>query len=232
MIGICDADASHRAVIRQYIEKLFFSKTEISISEHDACEEMMNKAASGSTVYDLVVLDADRCGGMDFASFVKSTGISTDIIVYTSSDQYVFEGYQYRLFDYVLKNSTRHPFGDVLMRYIREKLDSGMDYLSIRSNGCIQNIRLDKICFFESRGRKLAAVTGDEKFEFYQKMDELVAVLPAGSFLRCHQSYTVNASLVYSLTSTEIVLKNGLRIPVSRRYYQELRAAFEQSKMA
>ena len=231
MVGICDADASQRKMIREYVEKFFFDKTDVVITEYEGYVQMTDFASSGISVYDLVILDADRCGGLAYAGFVKTSGICTDIIVYTETAKYVFDGYKYGIFDFVLKNGEPDDLGVSLLRYVNERLDSNTEYLSIKANGCVQNIRLDKIYYFESRGRKLAAVTADEKIEFYQKMDELIEVLPGNSFVRCHHSYSVNSSAVYSFSGGELILKNGQTIPVSRKYYLNVKSIFQMSNL-
>ena len=227
IIGICDADACHREMIKSLIESVFFEKTEVTVRELDSEQATISLISSGAVAFDLLILDAGGCGGLGVADYIKHGEIHTDVIVYTQTPAYVFEGYKYGLFDYVLKQQGSNDLYLSLQRYIKEKLDCGAEYLSVRTNGCMQNIKLDKVNYFESRGRKIAAVAMDEKFEFYQKMDELMSVLPPGSFIRCHQSYTVNIRAIYSFSSTSVVLKNGLNIPVSRKYYQDIKSLFE-----
>ncbi len=232
VIGICDINPSHRGIIKNLIEAVFFDQSEISVSEYDKAEKLIQAIGMGNLSFDLVILDVASCGGLSIPEYFKNGDIHTDVIVYSDTPAFVFDGYRYGLFDYVLKQPSLENLQESLTRYIAEKLNCMTEYLSVRTNGCMQNIRLDKVTYFESRGRKIAAVSMEEKFEFYQKMDELLAVLPIGSFVRCHQSYTVNIKAIYSYSSSSIVLKNGQSIPVSRKYYQDLKMIFEPSNLS
>lgn len=224
VVGICDSHSGHRAVIKKCIEALFFETADLQTAEFSRAGDVMDAIASGTVRPDLVILDAGACGGLSLAHSMRSEGLQTDILVFTESAEFIRQGYRYHLFDYVLKSEAVAGLRESLLRYRRERLEAVAEFLSVRSNGCMQNIRLDKIRYFESRGRKIAAVADEERFEFYQKMDELMDVLPKGRFVRCHQSYSVNLRAVMSFSSAALVLRDGMEIPVSRKYYPELRA--------
>lgn len=232
VVGVCDHNESHRTIIKNCITSVFFETEDLLTVLFSRADEVMNYISTGDFLPDLMILDADKCGGLSLALSMKNEGIKSDIIIFTDSASYVFEGYKYKLFDYVLKSGGAEKLKESLDRYRGEKLRSDSAYLNVRSNGCKQNIRLDKIAYFESRGRKIAAVSSDERFEFYQKMDELMEILPKGQFVRCHQSYVVNAAQVYSYSSSSVVLLSGDSIPLSRRYYQGMKDIFEMSNMS
>ena len=52
-------------------------------------------------------------------------------------------------------------------------------------------------------------------FEEYIKLDEVSEKLKTG-FIRCHKSYLVNLDYVKDVTDSDIVLKSGELIPISR----------------
>ena len=232
IIGICDKKVSHRKIIKNCIESAFFDKAEIKIIEYDNEDVIINSVSFDKTRLDLIILDADCCGGMSLAECIREEKTDTDIIIYTESPKYVFEGYKYGVFDYILKSEVIDRFNASLFRYIKDRLGSLTKYLCVRANGSIQNIKLEKIIYFESNGRKISAISDEESIEFYQKMDELILLLPKNCFVRCHRSYTVNIDEVYSFDSVSLMLKNGMRLPISRKYYQNFKALFDISIMS
>lgn len=229
IVGICDDNTEHRKIARKIIEKTLFDKVEVQIVEYSTGQQIINSVSSGIYAPDLLILDINMpdINGLAVADFIKKYNIHTDVVFLTETAKYVFEGYKYAVFDYVLKTASMEEFQKSLIRYLSEKVNSGTEYLSVKSNGCIQHIKLNKIDYFESRGRKIAAVSEEEKCEFYLKMDELLNILPTNRFIRCHQSYIVNIKSIQSFTSTSLMIKRNFNIPVSRKYYQDLKVVLD-----
>ncbi len=223
VIGICDADPQLDKEIRSNLEKLFFQVTDIEVTAFSSCTEMLSQMKTASFVPDLILYDINMSDGVETAVYVKEYMQSTSVIAYTDTDRYVFAGYAYGLYSYVMKTPGHDDLLAEIKRYIKEKLSSQAEFLSIRSGGCIQHVRLNRVQYFESRGRKISAVTVDENFEFYQKMDVLCGVLPMSEFIRCHQSYVVNVQMIRSYSTNAITLKSGFDIPVSRKYLSDIK---------
>lgn len=51
----------------------------------------------------------------------------------------------------------------------------------------------------------------------------LQELMARDDFVRCHNSYLVNLNYVKELRRNEFILKNGMEIPISRRYLDEVR---------
>ena len=54
---------------------------------------------------------------------------------------------------------------------------------------------------------------------------EAEQLVPAGAFRRCHKSYLVNLERVGHITRTEVCLRDGERLPVSRTFYADFQSA-------
>lgn len=63
----------------------------------------------------------------------------------------------------------------------------------------------------------------------YSTMRDVIARLPE-NFLRCHNSYLVNAGRVASINPTEVVLTSGAKVPMSKRYAKEVRKQLRASE--
>ena len=78
------------------------------------------------------------------------------------------------------------------------------------------DIQTGDIEYVESSGRKSLYYMRDKKiFEEYIKLDKVSEKLKTG-FIRCHKSYLVNLDYVKDVTDSDIVLKSGELIPISR----------------
>ena len=64
------------------------------------------------------------------------------------------------------------------------------------------------------------------RIDAYAGIGEFREKLPAGEFVNCHRSYTVNLRYVRAVGRTCLTLDNGEQILVSRRLYGEVGKAF------
>ena len=93
-------------------------------------------------------------------------------------------------------------------------------YLEAIINRKKRTIPIASIEYVESRGRKIVLHLGCGEMTFYSKISEIEEKLVNNGFVRVHQSVMVRMASKISRTS----IKCGkIEVPVSRRYYGELR---------
>lgn len=109
------------------------------------------------------------------------------------------------------------------MRAIKTQVEQGKGYLLVKVQGGMRKILLNDVIFFSSEVRKLITHMRDgEKLWFYGQLNELEKMLPEASFLRCHQSFLVNQSMI-ELMRREYFIVHGIQIPVSRNCYLHMK---------
>lgn len=224
-IAICDTKYENRRRTADILTKILFDETEIQFVFYETGIQIMEDILHQRFLSDLLFIDVILPGvdGMRVVDFMRKQNCKTDVIFLTDAAEWAAEGYQYHAFDYLIKPVAPKRFEKTLKRYVEEKLYTPEDFLSVSIRGCSQKIQLNRVLFFESRERKISAVMVDEEITFYQKMGWLETNLKADSFIRCHQSYMVNAAYIFSLTASEIILMNKKKIPVSKRYSRAVR---------
>ena len=83
------------------------------------------------------------------------------------------------------------------------------------------------ILFFESDRRKVRLVAaGGREETFYDKLDNVEERLKKEDFVRCHQSYFVNARKIDTIRGGELVMSDGSVLPVSKHRAKETNEAF------
>lgn len=82
----------------------------------------------------------------------------------------------------------------------------------------------NQIYYFEAREKKIYIRTLSQEYRRYETMERLTEVLPDG-FRRCHRSYVVNMNLIerIKLSENTIYMRNGIEVPLSRSYKQEIK---------
>jgi DNA-binding LytR/AlgR family response regulator len=98
----------------------------------------------------------------------------------------------------------------------------------VRKHGKVELVAIDQVLFVEGAGAYAELVLDDGRRELHDKtLEKLHALLPP-VFERIHKSYVVRLSAVKALHAREgslyeVELKSGLRLPVGRTRYKELR---------
>ena len=77
--------------------------------------------------------------------------------------------------------------------------------------------------YFEGDKRKIHVYTTDENYSFYSKMSDLEKMVDNTWFVRIHVSYIVNMDYVKIIYSDEIIMNNGIRLPISKKYHKSVK---------
>lgn len=223
-IGICEDDDRQAEHIRELTERTLLRRTEYRITRYASGEELIDAMEDGDSCIDLLLLDIHlaQMDGLSAADYIRKHTMDVDIIFVTVSGKYVYRGYQYKAFSYVLKSEIERTLSEELNRYMDEweRVDL---CLEIPISGSIVKLPIGKIYYLESKARKVIAHMAGEDVEFYSRLDELEEMLSGTGFFRCHQSYLFN-SLFLEGISRETVVIHKTPLPVSRKYYERFKA--------
>ena len=186
-------------------------------------------AVSESGAPDIALLDICMPGvlGTQVAKELKekSDG-TTDIIFLTTSADFAVEAFALHAEDYLTKPFSKERLIETLDRAIakREK----RFFVPMSCGREIHRVDLYQILYLESK---------DHVVEMHQKSGKLLKTRVSLSemkrqfsgvsgFLSVGASYFVNLRCVQSLTPGELVLINGEKIPVPRRFRSEVREQY------
>ena len=181
--------------------------------------------------HDLLFLDIelgssetpDAMNGMELAGKLRGLPLRRQpvIVFVTGYDRYVYQAFDVEAFHYLLKPVDEARFAEVFSK-AAEKIASlnrqRAAPLVIEFAGSNRVVALQDIYYIESRGHKLLLHLKDGSLEYYGKMSELEAKLE-GLFARIHRGYLVNLSYVEEYTRSEAILRNGVRLIISKRKY-------------
>lgn len=107
-----------------------------------------------------------------------------------------------------------------------ESVRDNEHYLEAVINRKKRTIPIASIEYVESRGRKIVLHLGCGEMAFYSKISDIEDKLINNGFVRVHQSFMVRKADVSKVSRTAIKC-GDIEVPVSRRYYGELRKMVE-----
>ncbi len=172
--------------------------------------------------FDIIFLDIlmEGLDGMETARRWREQTGERLLVFVSSSRDYVFDAYDVEAFQYLVKPVDEGKLERVLARAVEKGQHSCGEYLTISKERQWRKVFLDRIWYFEIRGRQIDLHGADQILTYYGQMGELEAQLRGRDFFRCHKGYLVNLKHVETYNRQEVILDNGERIPIARRRYE------------
>ena len=152
------------------------------------------------------------------------------VIFITGHPEYMPRAFSVNAFRYLVKPIDEKEFEDVFVRAVQtcqhlKTKRNRIRELLIHNGNVTRKIPADDIFYIESSNRKIIIFMRDEKIECYGKIGEMEGELREG-FFRVHKGYLINMNYVESYSRTEVWLKNGSSLPISKYKYQDFIKAY------
>lgn len=237
VIGICDDQKMALDYLRKLVES---SLNKCMVVGFDSGRKLLEYANSENEL-DLVFLDIDfedEMDGMAVAAKLKEKQIKEGaavgslplIIFVTAMPERMPEAFGVCAFQFVVKPVVEEEFIQVLHRAEKEvsniKSKRQLKHIFEMSSGGTQiRFETSKLLYVESQGRKLVFYMDDRKVDCYGRILDVIGRM-GNSFCQVHRSYIVNMAYIFKYDRTEIELKNGMKIPLSKGKYKDFLDAF------
>lgn len=232
-IGICDDSAEARFVLRALLERILESrKIPGQIFEFSAGENLLRWFDHHAGELELVFLDMElhQLDGLETARRLRAADAGLQLVFVTGYPEHVFDGYRVGALGYLLKPPKQDQLEDVLVR-AQAALYRDLDRAYIcRSGDTHYRIPIAGILYFVSDRRQVRCVAQRRTYTFYGKLDTVAAEVGHG-FIRVHQRYLVRAGAVDRIESSDVILHNGERLPVSRSCQQSALLALARAEL-
>ena len=179
---------------------------------------------------DLLLLDLNLHGRDGMELLQASVAGSFHTIIVSANTEQALRAFEFGVIDFVPKPFSKERLASALARVTeRDGRAAGTaKFLAVKKYGKVELVEIDRVLYVEGAGAYAELVLNDGKRELHGKtLEKLHALLPP-VFERIHKSFVVRWSAVKALHAQEgshyeAELRNGLRLPVGRTRYKELR---------
>lgn len=224
-LAVCDDEKVFRSDLRKILgTELELCGIDYHISEFTSGEELI--AGLEKADCQILFLDIEMKGidGVEAARRLRETKRQMEIVFVTSYADFVFQGYEVRALNYILKPYEPEKIAAVL-HTAPEALDIEAEkYYVIDQRGGSIRVPLSSVKYFSSDRRTVHAVTTEQEYTFYEKLSDLETELP-DTFVRIHNRYLVHLKYLEAVRQNTAVV-DGEELPVSRSCKSGLSIAF------
>lgn len=229
-VAICDDETVFLDKAMEMLEA--YEKTrEESFEAHgfSVSSELLDRIEEGD-LYDIYLLDIYMPGvsGMSLATELRSRDIKCPVIFLTSSTDHALEAFGVDATHYLLKPYTREHFFSAMDKATQSLWVPQKNSVVLKVDNAYRSFSTGEILFCESEDKyQRIYLENGENLLVRMAMTELFGTLePFSCFFRCGRAHILNLNRIGKVTPTGAILKNGIRIPLSRSAAAALRTAF------
>lgn len=187
-------------------------------------------ARLAETPVDLLLLDLNLRGQDGMELLQTSVAASFHTIIVSANIDQAIRAFEYGVIDFVPKPFTRDRLAQALQRITipEGRAANAAKYLAVRKHGKIVPVAVEQVLYVEGAGSYAELVLVDGTRHLHDKtLEKLHALLPP-DFERIHKSYVARLSTIVALHASEgshyeAELRGGLRLPIGRTRYKQLK---------
>ncbi len=181
--------------------------------------------------FDIILLDIQmkHLDGMAAAEKIRKVDSDVIIIFITSTVQYAVQGYAVDALGYVLKPVPYTQFEQLFDKAIT-RVNAKKQHVYVKVSVDDKQIKLDcdTISYIESQRNNVIIHTDDQDYTTAGPLKRFDEMLMEHGFSKCHNAYIVNLSRVEAVQKEEVLLTNGVALPISRARKKEFMAALTE----
>lgn len=228
-IAICDDCMKDAALLKRFLGG---HEASVYLDAESLLADMKDK----NIKFDLYLLDifmgnamdGNAMDGIELAKRLRGTQEDAAICFVSTSNDFYREAYDLYAMQYLLKPVQEAEVKKLLAKVAKSIAVNREQKLSVSSRGQTSSIPYTKILYISSREHTLTICCTDGTVqECKGKLNELALKVCGDTFMRCHQSFIVNMNHVDNLSGMDLIVA-GEQIPVSRRYYAEVKRRYQE----
>ena len=223
-ISICDDNAAEAAGIKAIVSTWAQENHHAAeIDVFSSAEQFLFQYAEQKD-YDMLLLDIEMDGisGVELAKRIRRENRTVQIIFITGYSDYILDGYEVEALHYLMKPVSQEKLSQVLDRAAEKLRRSEKALLQETKDGMVR-VPIHTIRWLEVR-QNYVTVHADSDVTVKRTLSELEQELDE-QFFRTGRSCIVNLQEISRITRTDVILKDGTAVPLSRGYYEELNRA-------
>lgn len=217
-IAVCDDEILYYELIKKIINIWADKKEEtIKTTYYQSAEEFLFYWKEKAD-FNLIIMDIKmrQMTGIDLARYIRERDKKVDIVFFSADSSFVFEGYEVKAMDYLLKPINYKKLENIMEKaYNSYKNSKDEEFLVMESKKEKLKININEIKYFIMFSHYLEVVTLNKTIRWKKRISELEGELNNKRFVRCHRSHIVNMDYVKIVKKNTLILEDGTSIPIS-----------------
>ena len=191
---------------------------------------------------NVVFLDIELPDMTGFELLQQITNINFKTVFTTSHSHYAIKAFRFNALDYLVKPINENELEETIKRLFKS-VDNSIEVKNALANLDMQSVENQQLVLPQQNGilrlplKQITHIEGERNYSTIHLSNGSQAlssknlayfedILVDKNFYRSHRSYIVNRYHIKALPEGHFVLKNGIKIPISRRKEAEANSWF------
>lgn len=225
-LAICDDDNTFAENVKSFIQCHCNSFPPMDISTFYSPSALFDEIQEDQC-YDIFLLDIEmpNMTGLELAREIRIHMPAVPIIFLTAHLEYSRDGYHVNALRYVSKFQIETELPEALQTAIAIAASKEMKYVTLSYYSNTIRIPYNEIIYVHRVNRVLEIVTENQGIWHNRiGINAFLNQLDDPRFILIERSFFVNLDYIIHISGSEIFLKNGARLPVSRKLIQSVKS--------
>lgn len=231
-IAICDDLEADRNRVEGYVKeylKLRAQDAEVYVYDHpDKLISECEKIRPQLYILDIVM---PMVTGIEAARELRWNQKEAQIIFATSEPSYALESFDVNPINYILKPIDKEKLFSTIDMAINRIDFSEEKTLVVKNKEGMHTLYLKDIMYLEYRNHVVSYHLVDKSIVSTSTMrigfaDYLKAMPESTGLVQCHESFAVSVQAIDKLSKTDVTVRNGELVPVSKSKYEATSSAY------
>ena len=200
---------------------------DVEVSRFSSSEDLLESVQKGES-YDLIFLETDfpdELSGFEVVRQIRASDEWVSLILISEKEDIPDPDYLSCVLRYLRNPFSSSQIMDCLELVRKRCALYREDMIPLQDNALKRMIPSCKIGAIEVQGHHLIVHSPDDA-ELLRIRGALSDLMLPEQFVRCHRSYIVNLTHLQTFSRKEILLRSGMRIPVSATYHKHTESRF------
>ncbi len=228
-IAVCDDNPADAGYVADIIRRWAQARAVLMEIERFPSAEAFWFQYEENRCYDILFLDIEMepegMNGIELAAKLRKNDSSIQLVFVTGYMEYIADGYDVEALHYLLKPVTEEKLGSVLARALARVKAREKELFLQTTDGSVRVLN-SEIRYLEVQ-RNYVTIHAAEEYTVKRTLGDLEKELDE-SFFRTGRSFIVNLRFVRKITKTQVFLKDGAQVPLSRGLYEGINRAMIQ----
>lgn len=168
--------------------------------------------------FDIIFMDIalPDINGVMASEKLRKKDDDVAIVFVTNLAHLAIKGYSVSATDFIVKPVNYYKLASLLEKLVKKIKYNRTNYMTISTVHGMERMSLSDILYVEAKAHRITFHLTQREVTYSGTLTACEKDLPETDFVRCYQSFIVNIHYVDSCNGSELLLKDGTKIPVSR----------------
>lgn len=233
-IAACDDDQNDIKILQEHLQKLsIMMDVDFNITFFNDSRKLLATYQPGT--FQLLFLDVEMPGldGIELAKKIRALPDRNVRIIFVSSyPKYMKDSFNVQAFQYLTKPYSEKELCEIIVQIIDDYKHSKIEKTMICTDHSEEIINLSDIISIKSSNAKkktLHVTTTHRTIEATGIIGDFERELSEHGFVSPCRGYLINIQHLHYFKNTDLIMSNGMSIPLSRRREKNIRNLFNKN---